>query len=175
MELVEKAQRATNAYLGQNGMDPNELNKYRAQSYCLGLGNDPVILGLYNSSPLKDVVKPLIRVGKIKTVMGGQIALRSPSMNPPREPGPHIDGMYSPTNGVKEGTIGNFTALVGVFLSDLPEPYAGNFTVWPKTHTLYEQYFREHEPQALLDGMPRVTLPEPEQSLGKAGDAALVH
>ncbi len=74
--------------------------------------------------------------------------------------------MYSPTNGVKEGTIGNFTALVGVFLSDLPEPFAGNFTVWPGSHRLYETYFREQGPQALLKGMPKVDLPEPEQFTG---------
>lgn len=175
MELVEQARRAINAFIGQNGIDPNELTKYRSQSYCPGLGRDPVITNLYNRSPISKIAESLIGAGRIKPVTSGQIALRFPSMDPPREPNPHIDGMYTPTNGVKEGTIGNFTALVGVFLSDLPDPYSGNFTVWPGTHKIYEDYFREKGPQSLLDGMPKVALPQSEQFLGKAGDAALVH
>lgn len=174
--MVGEARRAINAFLGQNGMDPNELTKYRAQTYCPGLGREPVITNLYNETPIKTVAESLIGAGKVKQVNAGQIALRFPTMDAvPRDPTPHLDGMYSPTNGVKEGTIGNFTALVGVFLSDLPEPFMGNFTVWPGTHKLYEQYFREHGPQSLLDGMPKVPLPEPEQFVGQAGDAALVH
>jgi hypothetical protein len=174
-ELVLRARRAINAHLGQHGMHPDELPKLRAQTYCPGLGKDPVITDLYNVSPIKDVAESMIGANKVKPVNSGQIALRFPVTDTPREPGPHLDGMYSPTNGVKEGTIGNFTALVGVFLSDLPEPYAGNFTVWPGTHKIYEDYFRQHGPQSLLDGMPRVQMPPPEQFTGKAGDAALVH
>jgi hypothetical protein len=121
-EMVHNARRAINAYIGQNGMDPNELTKYRAQSYCPGLGGEPIITDLYNATPIKDCAESAIGAGKVKPVGYGQIALRFPAMDPPREPGPHIDGMYTPTNGVKEGTIANFTALVGVFLSDLPDP-----------------------------------------------------
>lgn len=176
MELIHRARRAINAYIGEKGIDPAELNKYRAQSYCPGLGGEPAITDLYNASPIKEAAESLIGQGKVKPVTAGQIALRFPSMNDkPQDPRPHIDGMYSPTNGVKEGTIANFTALVGVFLSDLPEPFMGNFTVWPGTHKIYETYFREKGPQSLMDGMPPVTLPTPEQFLGKAGDAALVH
>lgn len=175
-EKVEAARRAINAFIGQNGIDPNELTKYRAQSYCPGLGQEPVITDLYNETPIRSLAESAIGKGKIKKVGGGQIALRFPSLDEtPRQPGPHIDGMYSPTNGVKEGTIANFTALVGVFLSDLPEPWAGNFTVWPGTHRTFETYFREQGPQSLLNGMPKVEMPAPEQFTGKAGDAALVH
>jgi len=175
-ELVLRARRAINAYLGANGMDPNELTKYRAQSYCPGLGKEPPITDLYNASPIREVAEAMIGEGKIKPVGGGQIALRFPSLDEtPRPPGPHIDGMYSPTNGVKEGTIGNFTALVGVFLSDVPEPFSGNFSYWPGSHRLYETYFREQGPQSLLKGMPPVEIGAPEQFTGRAGDAALVH
>lgn len=177
-EMVARARRAINASLGQNGMDPAQLPKFRAQTYCPELTGNPVITGLYNETPIKTLAESAIGQGQIKPVNSGQIALRFPSMDePPREPGPHLDGMYSPTNGVKEGTIANFTALVGVFLSDVPAPYAGNFTTWPGTHTLYKAYFREHGPQSLLEGMPRIgdAMPQPEQFLAQAGDAALVH
>jgi hypothetical protein len=175
--LVNRARRAIHAYLGENGMNPDELGKYRAQTYCPPLTGQPPITDLYNESGLKAVAEQLIGPGMVRPVNYGQIALRFPRPEDPPEVKvhPHLDGMYTPTNGVQEGTIGNFTALVGVFLSDLPQPNAGNFTVWPGTHTLYETYFREHGPQSLLKGMPPVTLPEPEQFLGHAGDAALVH
>lgn len=176
-ELVRCARRAVNANLGENGMHPDDLPRLRAQSYCPGLSGERVITDLYNASPLRDIAEQMIGAGQIKPVNGGQIALRFPRPVDPPELvfRPHLDGMYSPTNGVKEGTIGNFTALVGVYLSDVPEPNSGNFTTWNGTHRLYEEYFREHGPQSLLNGMPPVELPEPEQFMGQAGDAALVH
>jgi hypothetical protein len=176
-DLVLRARRAINANLGENGMHPDDLPRLRAQSYCPGLSGDPVITDLYNASPIRGVAEQMIGEGKVKPVKGGQIALRFPrSVDPPDLTfRPHIDGMYTPTNGVKEGTIGNFTALVGVFLSDVPEPNSGNFTTWNGTHRTYEEYFREHGPQSLLQGMPPVELPDPTQFIGQAGDAALVH
>ena len=175
-ELVHRARRAINAYIGQKGIDPSELDRYRSQSYCPGLGNDPVITDLYNASPLKTIAEALIGPGAIKPVGHGQIALRFPSGDDTRrDPRPHIDGMYTPTNGVKEGTIANFTALIGVFLSDLPETFAGNFTAWPGSHQKYEAYFRKQGPQALLSGLPPLELGKPEQFTGSAGDAALCH
>ena len=175
-DLVARARRAINASLGQNGIDPALLDKFRSQSYCPELTADPVITDLYNATGIKTVAENLIGRKQIRPVGGGQIALRFPRADAtPRPPSPHLDGMYSPNNGVKEGTIGNFTALVGVFLSDVPAPWMGNFTYWPGTHLQYQEYFREHSPQSLLNGMPPVTLPEPVQFTGEAGDAALVH
>jgi ectoine hydroxylase-related dioxygenase (phytanoyl-CoA dioxygenase family) len=65
--------------------------------------------------------------------------------------------------------------LLGVVLSDISEPFAGNLAVWPGTHHIYEQYFQEHGWEALLDGMPPVELPEPEQLSAQAGDVVLCH
>jgi hypothetical protein len=174
-EKVDAALRAINASLGSEGIDPAKLTTFRAQTYAPEVTRTPYISGLLNDTPLWSVAESAIGPGQIKPVSSGQIALRFPVMDQPGEPRPHIDGMYTPTNGVPEGTIANFTALVGVLLSDLPAGYAGNFTVWPGTHRIYEQYFREHGPQALLEGMPRVDLPEPVQITGRAGDAVLVH
>lgn len=174
-ERVEKALRAINASLGSNGIDPGKLVQFRAQSYCPELQRSPDIVGLLNETPLLAAVESLVGEGQLRPVTGGQIALRFPSMDAPREPHPHLDGMPTPTNGVAPGQISSFTALVGVFLSDLPQPFMGNFTVWPGSHHLYEAYFREHTPQSLLDGMPEVELPQPQQFTGKAGDAVICH
>jgi hypothetical protein len=173
--MVDAAVRAINHSVGE-GMDREEMVKMRAQTYCRELTRTPVITDLFNATPAHSLVESAIGVGKIKPIGGAQIALRFPTMQDPPPPArPHLDGMHSPTNGVPEGTIQNFTALVSVLLSDLPGPHAGNFTVWPGTHQLYERYFREHTPQSLLNGMPPVPLLEPVQITGRAGDVVLCH
>ena len=174
-ELVDTALRAINSSVGSNGMHPDELTRFRAQSYCPELQGSPAITDLLTASPVWSMAESAIGPGKIKPVKGGQIALRFPSMTPPAEPRPHLDGMYTPTNGVKEGTIANFTALVGIMLSDLPQPNAGNLALWPGTHQRFETYFRELGPQSLLEGMPPIELPPYQQVTGKAGDAVICH
>jgi Phytanoyl-CoA dioxygenase (PhyH) len=174
-ELVDRALRAINASLGSQGIDPNNLTKFRAQSYCPELTASPAITGLINDSPVWSLAESAIGAGKIRPVKSGQIALRFPTMEEPGEPHAHIDGMYTPTNGVPKGTIANFTALIGVLLSDLPQAYSGNLAVWPGTHRLFETHFRERGPESLLEGMPQVEMPEPVQITGKAGDAVLCH
>ncbi len=173
--MIDRAMRAINHSLGE-GMNVADMPILRAQSYCPEIKNTPVIADLLNKTPAWQLAESVIGEGKIRPVHGGQIALRFPVMqDPPSPPRPHLDGMHTPTNGVPKGTIANFTALVGIYLSDVPNPDSGNFTVWPGTHHIYERYFREHGPESLLNGMPPVDLPEPEQVTGSAGDMILVH
>lgn len=173
--MVNAALRAINNSLGE-GFPREELHLIRSQSYCKELTHTPIISDMLNATPALALAESLIGEGTVAPVRGGQIALRFPGMqDPPSKPSPHLDGMYTPYNGVTKGEIQNFTMLVGVLLSDLTDEYAGNFTTWPGTHHLYEQYFREHGPHAILEGMPKVELPEPEQHLGKAGDIVLCH
>ena len=173
--MVSAALRAINHSVGE-GMNAEEIIQMRAQTFCRELTREPVITDLINRTPAWSLAESAIGAGKIRAIGSGQIALRFPSVqDPPPSARPHLDGMYSPTNGVPEGTIQNFTALLAVLLSDLPEPHAGNFTVWPGTHHRYERYFREHTPQSLLNGMPDIPLPEPIQITGQAGDIVLCH
>ncbi|WP_051343673.1 hypothetical protein [Alicyclobacillus herbarius] len=83
--------------------------------------------------------------------------------------------MHTPTNGVPKGTIQNFTMLVGVYLSSVRQENAGNFTVWPGTHRIFEKYFREHGAESLLDGMPKVDMPKPLQLMVEPGDVVFAH
>jgi len=173
--MVDAAVRAINSSLGE-GVDPTQVITYRSRSFCPELQQAPVITALINKTPTLTLAESAIGVGKIKPVEAGQIALRFPTLqDPPAPPRPHLDGMYTPTNGVPAGTIRNFTMLLGVALSDVTTTFAGNLTIWPGTHTIYERYFREHGPQALLNGMPPVDLPEPTQLLARAGDIILAH
>jgi ectoine hydroxylase-related dioxygenase (phytanoyl-CoA dioxygenase family) len=171
--MVDAALRAINHSLGE-GMKAEDMATLRAQSYCRELQTAPVITDLLNNTPAWSLAESVI--GNIKPVQSAQIALRFPSVqDPPSPPHPHLDGMHTPTNGVPSGQILNFTMLLGVVLSDVPQPFSGNLAVWPGTHHLYEQYFQEHGWESLLNGMPPVELPQPEQLTAQAGDVVLCH
>src|SRR6185295_19555008 len=111
----------------------------------------------------------------IETVRSGQIALAFPQAGPAAPPYPHLDGLHTPTNGVPAGEVRSFTLLVGIVLSDVAASGAGNLTVWPGSHRLYEAHFREHGPRSLLEGMPPVALPPPVEVTARAGDVVLCH
>ena len=173
--MVDAALRAINNGVGE-GMNADDMVTFRSRSYCPELQGEPIITDLINRTPAWELAESAIGSGKITRPKGGQIALRFPSMqDPPPKPGGHLDGMHSPHNGVPKGVIRNFTMLVGVYLSHVPQPYAGNFTVWPGTHHVYEKYFQEHGPESLLEGMPPVELPEPHQIIGEPGDVIIAH
>lgn len=174
--MLDEVVKSINHSLGEEGMNKENLPILRSQSYCPELQRTPVIANIFNKTPIFDLIDSIIDTTKIDPIHGAQIALRFPRFDDPAPRAhPHIDGMYSPNNGVPEGTIQNFTALVGVLLSDLPNENAGNFTVWPGTHRQYEAYFKEHGAESLLDGMPPIKMPEPIQITGKAGDVIICH
>jgi hypothetical protein len=173
--MIERAMKSINHSIGE-GMNADEMTTLRSRSYCPEIQRDAEITDLFNETPARSLVESAIGEGRINPLSSGQIAVRFPTLqDPPPQPQPHLDGMHSPHNGVPEGKILNFTSLVAVFLSDVPAPFSGNFTAWPATHHLYEEYFREHGPQSLLEGMPPVELPEPQQIIARAGDIALCH
>lgn len=173
--MVNDALKAINHSIGE-GISSEDIQKTRAQSYCRELQSTPVMRDLFNQTPVKDLVGSVIDLEQIHPAWGAQIALRFPSQTTkPRAPGPHLDGMYSPNNGVKKGEISNFTALVGIFLSSIQEDYAGNFTLWPGSHHQFESYFQEHGAESLLNGLPPVDLPEPYQVRANPGDVVIAH
>ncbi len=176
-DLLRLALRGINASTGK-GMNVADMETFSAQSFCPELRTTPAITDLYNATPLAQVAEEAIGRDRLWPVTWAQVALRFPSdlsVTSPSEPWAHIDGMYTPTNGVREGTIANFTALACVLLSDLPEENAGNFVVWPGSHLKHAQYFAGRGPQSLMDGMPKVGIGPPRQITGKAGDVFLAH
>jgi hypothetical protein len=173
--MVDAALKAINESLGR-GIDPEKVPEFRARTFCPELVADQVITQLLTDTPAWSLAESVLGPGQIRPVRSGQIALRFPvHQDPPPPPQPHLDGMHAPLNGVPPGVIRNFTMLVGVLLSDVTGPYAGNLAVWPGSHRLYEAYFREHGPEKLLEGMPPVPLPDPVQLTGQAGDVVLCH
>ena len=177
--MIDAALRNINAWVGE-GMHPDEMTRFRAQSYAPELQDQPVITDLVNQSPIISLAESVMGVGNVPPATSGQIALRYPNMiDPPQPPHPHLDGLHTPTNGVPAGEVRNFTMLVVILLSELKAPYSGNFTVWPGTHHQYEAYFKEHGADALhkgaSKGMPQIDLPEPVQILGQPGDVCFTH
>jgi hypothetical protein len=167
---LDAALRAINRSLGERGLPPDRLREMRARSFCPELVSAPEILALYVAGA--GVVSSAI--GRVRAPDRAQIALRFPQSEP-APPVPHIDGMSTPDNGVPPGTLYHFTALLGVFLSDVAGPSAGNLVVWPGSHTLLEQHFRAHGPAAVADGFPSLALPAPRPLVARAGDIVLAH
>ena len=177
-ELIKCAVQTINYRVGQ-GVPAEELQKWRSQSFFPQLQNQSVILDLFNASGLRENLQQLMGADNVAPARGGQLALRFPrepgaTVHPPRG---HIDGVHSPDNGVPKGEIYSFSALVGVFLSDVAADDAGNFTVWPGSHIQMQDYFRQHGIAVITEQgrTPPIEKGEPLQIKAKAGDAVIAH
>jgi hypothetical protein len=172
-ERVEAALRAINRSLGEQGLPPDKIREMRARTFCPEIASAPELLELYSATPARALAEAAI--GRVRVPDSAQIALRFPQLSPGSGPTPHIDGMYTPDNAVAAGTIFHFTALIGIFLSDVTRPDGGNLAVWPGSHQSMEGYFKQHGPEALLKGLPPVSLGTPRPLTGRAGDVILAH
>ena len=174
---VRQARRAINISVGQ-GMNVEDMPRLRVQSFCPELRDSAPLMSLLLQTGLRSLSESLIGEGELRpgSQGGAQINLRFPVHEGVRKPLlPHLDGMSSPTNAVPPGHLRNFTALVGVLLSDVLEEDEGNFTVWPGTHLLNADYLQRVGARKLLDGMPDIALPPPLQLTGRAGDVVIAH
>jgi hypothetical protein len=177
--MIDRVLHAINHSLGEEGMNKDDLPTFRAQSYCKEIREHAAVVSLLNDSPVYAAAESLMGHGCVRQVTGGQIALRFPrplGIDPP-PPNGHLDGLGSGLNGSAKGTYRRgFTALAVILLNDLDTPNSGNFTVWPKSHTFFENHFKRVGVKVLENGMPRLDLPEPPlQITGHAGDAVIVH
>ncbi|WP_274650887.1 phytanoyl-CoA dioxygenase family protein [Paenibacillus humicola] len=174
--LVRRAVKAINHALGKSAHDAQHETNYVRE-----LGRRAEITDLFNETSASALLDSLVGEGNYNPIVSAQVALRFPDYQDPPNPyaGAHLDGMLK----LKDGIVENFTALVGVLLSDQPEPNMGNFIVYPGSHRLYRHYFEEHGPCVLLTEeafrtmhrSPNVMLPEPVQVTGRAGDLVICH
>ncbi|MEE2659230.1 MAG: phytanoyl-CoA dioxygenase family protein [Candidatus Latescibacterota bacterium] len=159
-------------------MNKSDLPTLRAQTYCRELREESVVTDLFRRSSLHPLAEDLLGVGNVERVKGGQIALRFPILLG-SDPAPlrgHLDGLGSGQNGMERGVYRRgFSGLAVVYLSEVGSPFSGNFTVWPGSHRLFEQFFRDNGHEVLADGMPQIELPEPVQIVGRPGDAVITH
>ncbi len=176
---ISAARHAIHHSLGEEGMNKEDLPTLRAQTYCREIRETTAINDLANRSMVFPAVESLVGAGNLQTPASGQIALRFP-LAPgvePGEPRGHLDGLGSGSNGMQKGVYRRgFTGLAVIYLGDVPQPYMGNFTVWPESHRFFADLFREQGHEMLGDGMPQVDLPcPPVQITGRSGDLIITH
>jgi len=172
--LVKSAREAIEVDLSTN-YEPGRQVEYDNQSYCPGLRDSPAIMNLLLESPVQNILDETFGLDKIDCGRG-QIAIRrAHNWSKPVAPTPHIDGFASGLNGLEKGKIYNHTVLVGVFLTPVRTEFAGNFTVWPGSHYVYEKYFRETGKRAMSEPPPTPELGEPFQLMCEVGDVVLAH
>lgn len=168
---VDRALTRINAWIGRD-MTAERRDEYTHRSACPDDRNHPDFMALW--SPVRPHLDRLLGVGAHRRPERAQIALRFP--DPVRwDAHPHLDGMSHPLNGVRPGTISNFAALLGIYLSDVPSADAGNLTVWPGSHRLLAAHFARHGPRSLLRGMPELELGPARPLIGAAGDVFICH
>ena len=176
--LISHAVQTINHRVGA-GVPAEELQKWRSQSFFPELQTQSVVTDLFNASGLREILQQLMGENSVAPAQSAQLALRFPRElgAPIHAPGPHIDGVHTPNNGVPKGEIYSFSALVGVFLSDVADENAGNFTVWPGSHIQMQDYFREHGIGVITDEgrTPPIEKNEPLQIKAQAGDAVIAH
>lgn len=172
--LIKAARDAIEIDLSSN-YDPKRQAEYDNQSYCPRLRGTPPVMNLLLQSPVLKILDEIFELDKIDWD-GGQIAIRRAHNVPgPIPPTPHIDGFSTGLNALDEGKIYNHTVLVGVFLTPVRSPFAGNFTVWPGSHYVYENYFRARGSRAFNEAMPTPEIGEPVQLMCGVGDVVLAH
>ncbi len=178
--MIDTARQAVNHSIGTLGPNGEDMSKHRAAQFCRDLNGAPVIMDLFNASPVISLAESLMGEGNLqKPIRGAQVAPRFPTVigNVPPEPRGHLDGMGTGTNGMPKGVYRRgFTAFAVIYLADVPEPYSGNFTVWPGSHRFFENYLNREGLETLSNGTPRIDLPEgPDMVTGNAGDLIIAH
>jgi hypothetical protein len=172
--LVEAARERILRDVEEN-YDASRLVEYNNQSWCPSLRGSPEILNLFENDAVQSVVNEALGKNRFQHDHG-QIAIRKAhNADQPCKPVPHIDGIPTPHNGLRGTEIQNFTALVGIFLTEVKRIFAGNFTVWPDSHIVLEKHFRERGKAAVEEGMPDIPLGEALQLLAEPGDVVFCH
>lgn len=172
---VSTARRLIDDDLAEN-YDPARKAEYDSRSFCPDLLGTPDILALLHNRAVKKRIGELVSHKTLALDTQGQIALRrAHKVEHPSAPVAHVDGFPAPYNGVEGGEVIPFTMLVGVFLSEVKTEFAGNFTVWPGSHFLVEEYFNHRGPQSVRKGLPKLSLGKPVQLLGSPGDVVICH
>lgn len=181
MRLVNAALRRINHELGIPGRMVDGGVEGSAK-LAGNVSNSEDVLNLFYLSDACKVADALLGAGNVAAPKGAQIAMRFPELGVPREP----LGIEWHTDGMRQGKLHPFSLLLGVTLSDVREPLAGNFTVFPGSHRSLHALLTDG---GKLDGYDDEcyraesvwgdgTLPDlgtPVQLLASRGDIVLAH
>ena len=177
-DVLLPAKKAINHLLGQivEGVVPVP-EKGRARPWK-ELSQQSVITDLLNNSPVYQLCESLMGTGNVQCAQEAQIALRYPSMEEALDGRDPLKGHLDLGNvgGPKGGYRRFFTMHAVIYLEDVHGPFSGNYTIWPKSHRFYQDYFQKHGHEVLYDGQPKQPQPtDPVMVTGNAGDVVLAH
>lgn len=168
-EMVQAARNVINSTI-ENYLDS-------IQTYAHTLKTDERLTNLLIKTDAFSFIESALGKGKVVPSTNVQCALRFPGHDPKslNSLTPHIDSFHPSVDG-NPGSIKPFIAIAGIFLNDIDQDNAGNFTVWPGTHRQFAKYFEKFgaDPELKL-GIPPVDLPQPVQIKAKAGDMIFAH
>ncbi|NJN84688.1 MAG: hypothetical protein HC802_21970 [Caldilineaceae bacterium] len=177
--MIDDALRAVNHSIGYVGMGGEDMANNRSAFFCAELLTSPLILALFHNTPAFALAEELMGEGNVLPLTRAKPYPRFPELvdvddQPMRG---HLDGIGNGTNGMPKGYYNRgFSAFAVIYLADVLEPYAGNFTVWPKSHRFLADYFQREGHEVLANGMPRLDFPEaPVMLTANAGDLILAH
>ena len=179
--FINRALRAINHSLGQ-GRDKDQLETLNQQSWCPELGQTEIIHDMFNRTPAFNLAEDLVGACNVQSCFHGQVPPRFPQdiekdVNTVKMPTGHIDGIGSGFNGIPKGEYRRgFTALCVVLLSNLPDDFMGNFTVWPRSHYKVQKYLQDNGRDILKEGIPVIPeIGDMHMCKGQAGDVIFAH
>jgi hypothetical protein len=141
-------------------------------------GNHPDIHATLHDSPIFSMAEELVGKGLLGEDGSPGPALVYPSRSAAgglAEDG-HLDGYYTPTNGVPQGTVSRFTIGATIYV-DQVEAGGGGFIIWPGSHAVAAEYFRTHSLLSIEGGSSRgvFDLAPPVEITGPAGTVCFWH
>jgi len=150
------------------------------------VGAGPTFPKCGDTQPILDTLYASPVYGMAEQLVGEGLLTRpssfGPKLNFPTQEtewsvgGGHLDGYYTPTNGVPEGTVGRFFVGVTLYLSH-QHPEGGGFTIWPGTHLQAAEYFKTHSMLKPVGGNVKdvFDMPEPVEITGPPGTVCFWH
>ncbi len=176
---VRQALRAINHSIGTVGKTGADAAAFRQDSFCFELRTSELLRDLFHGTRVQVLAEGFLGQARVQPLQEVQIAPIFPL--PVGEPAPplagHLDATGTGTNGMPVGGYSrHFTLIVVIYLVPVPEPWHGNFTVWPGSHVETRDFFRRHGHGMLVAGDPDIPLRgAPRMLTGKAGDVVLAH
>lgn len=142
------------------------------------VGSHPTIRATLHESPVFDMAEELVGKDKLNSGANPSPHFRFPTGDtewslPDRG---HLDGYYTPTNGVPEGTVGRFQVGTTLYLNHVKHQ-AGGFTIWPGTHQQSAEHFKKHSLLCFKGGNASETfdMPEAVEITGPPGTVCFWH
>ena len=156
--------------------DRNDPDSWIRKGYrTVPIGGEPAISGTTYNNRVFAMAEELVGKSRLNASGGAGPHVNFPDPDRKwREPGGHLDGYHTPTNGVPKGVVGAFTLGATVYLERV-EKQGGGFTVWPGSHRIWAEYFRHHDLDSLPGGTAPFDLGPSHEFTGDPGDVCFWH